>query len=98
MTAVPALMGRLDSSMERVPEVGETNVAIMRDVNGTCSHWETGRYLYPRTQSKTGCGILVFVFGSYSRSVIRAKAHAHLLDAPTLLEVHKQRGNTCGNE
>lgn len=52
-TAVPALMGRLDSSMERVPEVGETNVAIMRDGNRTCSHWETGSYLYPRTQRKT---------------------------------------------
>lgn len=29
---------------------------------------------------------------------MRAKAHTHLLDVPTLLEVHKQRGNTCGNE
>lgn len=50
------------------------------------------------SKKNCGCGILVFLFGSYSRSVIRAKAHTHLLDVPTLLEVHKQRGNTCGNE
>lgn len=51
--AVPGSMGRLNRSTERLSGVGETNVGIMRDVNGTQSHWEIGSYLYPRTQRKT---------------------------------------------
>lgn len=45
VTAVPALMGRLNCSTETLSGVGETYVGVMRDVNGTHSHWEIRTYI-----------------------------------------------------
>lgn len=76
--------GKTQESKERPSTVGKISTGIIKK-----PHVVKPEVVYIQELKTCGCKILAFPFIPYSWSVIRAKVITYLLDAYTVLEVHK---------